>query len=97
MKNFEERLGRLEEITTKIKEPALPLEDAFSLFEEGVKLAGSLEKDVEKLEGRVQILMNGEELAKEATQKTATKRKKQKNECELEPEFGLFASEDFGE
>lgn len=97
MKKFEERLGRLEEITTKIKEPAIPLEEAFSLFEEGVKLASGLEKDVEKLEGQVQILMNGEELAKEAEQKATSKGKKQKTEkveYELNPEFELFSDED---
>ena len=46
MKKFEERLSRLEEISTKINEPNLPLEQAFAFFEEGIKLAGGLEKDI---------------------------------------------------
>ena len=53
MKKFEERLSRLEEISTKINEPNLPLEQAFAFFEEGIKLASGLEKDIEKLEGTV--------------------------------------------
>lgn len=58
MKNFEERLARLEELAEKIRDTALPLEDAVAVFEEGIKLSRSLEKDMTKLEGRVEILLN---------------------------------------
>lgn len=58
MKNFEERLARLEEISVKIKTPDLPLEDALAAFEEGIKLAKTLEKDIDKIEKKVEILMN---------------------------------------
>ena len=57
MKNFEERLARLEEISVKIKAPDLPLEDALAAFEEGIKLAKTLEKDIDKIEKKVEILM----------------------------------------
>lgn len=82
MKNFEKRLARLEEISQRIKNSDVPLEEAFSLFEEGVKLSDGLEKDIEKLEGKVQILMNGEAL----TEKESTKQGKKP-----EPEFELFS------
>lgn len=59
MKNFEERLTRLEELGSKIRENDIPLDDALKAFEEGIKLARSLEKDLDKIEGRIQILMNG--------------------------------------
>lgn len=59
MKNFEERLTRLEELGARIREPELPLDDALKAFEEGIKLAKTLEKDLDKIEGRIQILMNG--------------------------------------
>lgn len=59
MKNFEERLIRLEELGSRIRESDLPLDDALKAFEEGIKLARSLEKDLDKIEGRVRILMNG--------------------------------------
>jgi len=58
MKNFEERLARLEEISVKIKAPDLSLEDALAAFEEGIKLAKTLEKDIDKIEKKVEILMN---------------------------------------
>ena len=58
MKKFEERLARLEEISEKIKSADLPLEDALASFEEGIKLAKTLEKDIDKIESKVQILMN---------------------------------------
>lgn len=58
MKKFEERLERLEELSESIKDPELSLEDALALFEEGIKLSKSLEKDIDKIEGKIQILMN---------------------------------------
>lgn len=58
MKNFEERLERLEEISSTIRKPDIKLEKALSLFEEGIKLAKKLEKDIEKMEGKIQILLN---------------------------------------
>lgn len=58
MKDFEKRLARLEELSESINNQDLPLEEALGIFEEGIKLAKNLEKDLEKLEGRVRILMN---------------------------------------
>jgi exodeoxyribonuclease VII small subunit len=58
MKNFEERLERLEVLSEKIRKPEIPLDDALKAFEEGVKLARTLEKDLEKIEGRIEVLMN---------------------------------------
>ncbi len=58
MKKFEERLERLETIAEDIREPDIPLDDALALFDEGVKLARSLEKDLEKVEARIEILLN---------------------------------------
>ncbi len=55
-KKFEDRLSRLEELAEKLKEGKLPLEEAIALFEEGVKLAKSLEKDLNRIERRVEIL-----------------------------------------
>jgi exodeoxyribonuclease VII small subunit len=61
MKNFEERLERLEFLGEQIRKPDLPLDDALKAFEEGIKLARSLEKDLEKVESRIEILMNAPE------------------------------------
>jgi exodeoxyribonuclease VII small subunit len=58
MKNFEERLERLEALGEKIRKPEIPLDDALKAFEEGVQLAHALEKDLEKVESRIVVLMN---------------------------------------
>ncbi len=58
MKNFEERLEKLEQIVEKIKSNDVPLEKAISMFEEGMKISKTLEKDIEKLEGKISILLN---------------------------------------
>ena len=58
MKNFEEKLDRLEEISRKIKSPEITLEEALSCFEEGIKLAKGMEKEIDKIEGKIQMLMN---------------------------------------
>ena len=58
MKSFEERLGRLETLSEKIRSDECSLEEATSYFEEGVKLAKSLEKELSRVEKRVEILVN---------------------------------------
>jgi exodeoxyribonuclease VII small subunit len=60
-KNFEERLERLEALGEKIRRSDIPLDDALAAFEEGIKLARALEKDLSKIESRIEILMNGPE------------------------------------
>ncbi|MDR2537457.1 MAG: exodeoxyribonuclease VII small subunit [Treponema sp.] len=77
MKNFEERLERLEALGEKIRKPDIPLDDALKAFEEGIRLARTLEKDLEKIESRIEILMN----APEEKPENAT------------PELGLFDEE----
>jgi exodeoxyribonuclease VII small subunit len=61
MKNFEERLERLESLGEKIRKPETSLDEALKSFEEGIKLARTLEKDLEKVEARIEILMNAPE------------------------------------
>jgi exodeoxyribonuclease VII small subunit len=61
MKNFEERLDRLEGLGEKIRKPDIPLDEALKAFEEGITLARTLEKDLEKIESRIEILMNDSE------------------------------------
>jgi exodeoxyribonuclease VII small subunit len=66
-KNFEERLERLEALSEKLRDGKLPLDEAVSVFEEGIKLAKSLEKDLNRVERKVEILTSepqeGEETA----------------------------------
>ena len=55
-KSFEERLERLEKLAEKLREGKIPLEEAVALFEEGMRLARSLEKDLSRVERKVEIL-----------------------------------------
>ena len=64
-KSFEERLERLEELGDEIRKNDIPLDDAIKAFEEGVKLARALEKDLDKIESRIEMLMNGEDAGSE--------------------------------
>jgi len=57
-KSFEERLGRLEKLGEQIRKTDIPLDEALSAFEEGIRLARALEKDLEKIENRIEVLMN---------------------------------------
>ena len=58
MNTFEERLSRLEELSETIRKGELPLEQAIEMFEEGMKLSRSLEKELAKIERKVEILIN---------------------------------------
>jgi exodeoxyribonuclease VII small subunit len=58
MKSFEERLVRLEELNEKIDEGNLQLEEAVALFEEGITLARGLEKELSKVERKIEILVD---------------------------------------
>jgi exodeoxyribonuclease VII small subunit len=62
---FEERLARLESLGEKIRGTDVPLDEALKAFEEGIKIAKGLEKDLEKIESRIEILMNNTEAVKE--------------------------------
>jgi exodeoxyribonuclease VII small subunit len=58
MNNFEERLHKLEALGDQIKQTDVSLEDALKCFEEGIKLARGMETELDKIEGKIQILMN---------------------------------------
>ena len=60
-KTLEDRLQRLETLGDEIRRPDIALDDALKAFEEGIKLARSLEKELEKIQNRIEILMSGTE------------------------------------
>ena len=62
MKDFDQKLDRLEQLSQEMQNGEVPLEKAVQLFEEGLKLAGGLEKDFTKLEKKVEILLSGAEV-----------------------------------
>lgn len=67
MKSFEERLARLETLSDTLKGGKIPLEEAVAVFEEGMKLARELEKELGRIERKVEILVNEPEKKKGST------------------------------
>lgn len=55
---FEEKLARLQILSEEIKNPETGLEQALSIFEEGIGLAKSLEEELSRIESKIQILIN---------------------------------------
>ena len=58
MKSFEEKLARLEEISLKMKDNSISMDKSMNLFEEGMKLSKALQKELDKMERKIEILVN---------------------------------------
>ena len=56
--SFEEGLGQLEKVVKKLEDGDLSLEKSLELFEQGVKLSGSCQKQLREAEHKVEILLN---------------------------------------
>ncbi len=59
--DFEKRLGRLEEIVSKMEEGEMSLDDSLALFEEGVKLSRECNAQLEQAEQKVKLLLKIDE------------------------------------
>lgn len=53
---FEARLAELEEIVKKLDAEDVPLEEAISFYEQGVLLSGELNKTLDEVQRRIEIL-----------------------------------------
>ena len=95
MDNFEKKLETLENLSEQIKNNNLPLEEALNIFEQGIKLAKGMEKELSKIESKIQILMNqpDSETENETTQKSEGKTKS-KPKLDLFPTNDLFSDID---
>lgn len=63
--SFEQAMGRLEEIVTRLERGECDLDESLKLFEEGAKLARSCNDMLDKAEQKVNLLLNqqtGEEV-----------------------------------
>ena len=78
----------LAELSASIKKSDISLEDALKDFEEGIKLAKSMEKSLDEMESKIQILMNNPEVSEE--DEKSAQGKKQKSKSENAPVLGLF-------
>lgn len=57
MAGFEDRLTALEAVVDRLERGELSLDDSVRLFEEGVKLSNACKAELEKAEGRIQVLV----------------------------------------
>ncbi len=57
MASFEDRLTALETVVERLERGELTLDESVRLFEEGVKLSNACKLELEKAEGRVQVLV----------------------------------------
>ena len=57
MAGFEDRLTALEAVVERLERGELTLDESVQLFEEGVKLSNACKVELEKAEGRVQVLV----------------------------------------
>ena len=90
MNTIEERLEKLEKLSDSIKDSDLGIEEAMALFDEGIKLVRGIEKDLDAMEGKIQMLMNQpdeEETEKAGASKNKSKTKKTNS---AKPELELF-------
>ena len=58
MATFEERLQRLEQLGEELRRGTLPIDQAMARFEEGIALARTLERDLAKIDRRIEVLIN---------------------------------------
>jgi len=57
MASFEEKLSSLETVVERLERGELSLDDSVRLFEQGVLLSNSCKAELEKAEGRIQVLV----------------------------------------
>jgi len=57
MAGFEDRLTALEAVVERLERGELSLEDSVRLFEEGVQLSNACKLELERAEGRIQVLV----------------------------------------
>lgn len=55
---FQQSMDRLEEIVTKLEKNEIVLEEAISLFEEGLQLVNSCDEQLKQFDAKVSALMD---------------------------------------
>jgi exodeoxyribonuclease VII small subunit len=59
MAGFEDDLKKLENVVEQLERGDLPLDDSVKLFEDGMKLSNACKAELDKAEGRIQVLVQG--------------------------------------
>ncbi len=66
--DFEKKLARLEEIVGKMEGGDVSLEDSLKLFEEGVQLSRTCQKELDQAEQKVELLLGQDAQGQAQTQ-----------------------------
>lgn len=66
--DFEKKLTRLEEIVGKMENGEITLEESLRLFEEGVQLSRTCQKELEVAEQKVELLLGQDAQGNAVTQ-----------------------------
>ena len=59
---FEEKLGRVKEITDQIESGSLPLEESVRKFELGIQILNELDAELNEMKRRISVLRGGKEI-----------------------------------
>jgi exodeoxyribonuclease VII small subunit len=68
MAGFESDLKKLEDVVERLERGDLTLDDSVKLFEEGVKLSNACKAELDKAEGKIQVLVQGRRGAMQVTE-----------------------------
>ena len=90
MNTIEERLEKLEKLSDSIKDSDLGIEEAMALFDEGIKLVRGIEKDLDAMEGKIQMLMNQPDDTETENTGVSKSKSKTKKANSAKPELELF-------
>ena len=59
MAGFEDDLRKLENVVERLERGDLSLDDSVKLFEQGMTLSNACKAELDKAEGRIQVLVHG--------------------------------------
>jgi exodeoxyribonuclease VII small subunit len=88
MPGFEDDLKKLETVVEQLERGDLTLDDSVKLFEQGMKLSNACKAELDKAEGRIQVLVHGKNGSMQVAEMEAE---------EEEQEFGLASGEEVEE
>jgi exodeoxyribonuclease VII small subunit len=88
MPGFEDDLKKLETVVEQLERGDLTLDDSVKLFEQGMKLSNACKAELDKAEGRIQVLVHGKKGSMQVAEMEAE---------EEEQEFGLASGEEVEE
>ena len=88
MPGFEDDLKKLETVVEQLERGDLTLEDSVKLFEQGMKLSNACKAELDKAEGRIQVLVQGKKGSMQVAEMEA---------AQEEHEFGLATGEEVDE